>query len=70
MKDGDKEEVYVIAKYDYKAQGGQELDMKKHERLMLLDDTKHWWKVSDARLLVHCITQLYPRSVFFYCTLW
>ncbi|XP_015925212.1 SH2/SH3 adapter protein dreadlocks [Parasteatoda tepidariorum] len=43
------EEVYVVAKYDYEAQGGQELDIKKHERLVLLDDSKHWWKVQNSR---------------------
>ncbi|CAG2170444.1 unnamed protein product [Oppiella nova] len=43
------EEVVVIAKYDYSAQGSQELDLKKNERLVLLDDSKHWWKVLNSR---------------------
>ncbi|GIY93778.1 hypothetical protein CEXT_810751 [Caerostris extrusa] len=43
------EEVYVVAKYDYEAQGSQELDIKKNERLILLDDSKHWWKVQNSR---------------------
>ncbi|CAG0884005.1 unnamed protein product [Darwinula stevensoni] len=43
------EESYVIAKYDYVAQGSQELDAKKNERLLLLDDSKHWWRVQNAR---------------------
>lgn len=43
------EEVYVIAKYDYTAQDSQELDIKKNEKLLLLDDSKHWWKVQNAR---------------------
>lgn len=43
-KSGD--EVYVVAKYDYVAQGSQELDLRKNEKLILLDDSKHWWKVS------------------------
>ncbi|XP_076343991.1 SH2/SH3 adapter protein dreadlocks-like [Tachypleus tridentatus] len=43
------EEVYVIAKYDYTAQGSQELDIKKGERLLLLDDSKHWWKVCNSK---------------------
>lgn len=38
-----------MAKYDYVAQGTQELDIKKNERLVLLDDSKHWWKVLNAR---------------------
>lgn len=42
------EEQHVVAKYEYQAADHQELDMKKNERLVLLDDTKHWWKVCDA----------------------
>lgn len=48
-KMGKTEETYVIAKYDYTAQGSQELDIKKGERLILLDDSKHWWKVQNAK---------------------
>ena len=36
----------MIAKYDYKAKDSLELDISKQERLILLDDTKHWWMVS------------------------
>lgn len=43
------EEIYVIAKYDYSAQGSQELDIRKSERLVLLDDSKHWWKVQNSK---------------------
>ena len=43
------EEVYVIAKYDYTAQDSQELDIRKNEKLLLLDDSKHWWKVQNTR---------------------
>lgn len=39
----------VIAKYDYKAENAQELDIKKNERLVLLDDTREWWKVQNSR---------------------
>lgn len=39
----------VIAKYDYKAENPQELDIKKHEKLVLLDDTRDWWKVQNSR---------------------
>lgn len=41
--------MYVIAKYDYQAQDSQELDIKKNERLLLLDDSKHWWKVQNSQ---------------------
>lgn len=39
---------YVVAKYDYTGQGGQELDLRKNERYLLLDDTKHWWRVQNT----------------------
>jgi NCK adaptor protein len=39
----------VVAKYDYAAQGAQELDLRKNERYLLLDDTKHWWRVQNTR---------------------
>ncbi|KAK7881808.1 hypothetical protein WMY93_030217 [Mugilogobius chulae] len=42
------EEVIVIAKFDYMAQQDQELDIKKNERLWLLDDSKSWWMVRNA----------------------
>ena len=35
----------VVAKYDYKAKDTQELDITKNEKLVLLDDSKHWWMV-------------------------
>ncbi|XP_024299762.1 cytoplasmic protein NCK2 [Oncorhynchus tshawytscha] len=42
------EEVIVIAKWDYPAQQEQELDIRKNERLWLLDDSKTWWRVRNA----------------------
>lgn len=42
------DEVIVIAKFDYMAQQDQELDIKKNERLWLLDDSKSWWRVRNA----------------------
>lgn len=42
------EEVIVVAKFDYVAQQDQELDIKKNERLWLLDDSKSWWRVRNA----------------------
>ncbi|KAL5005400.1 hypothetical protein ScPMuIL_018856 [Solemya velum] len=43
------EEVVVIAKYDYRAENSQELDIKKNEKLVLIDDSRDWWKVQNAR---------------------
>ncbi|KAB0388632.1 hypothetical protein E2I00_005644, partial [Balaenoptera physalus] len=42
------EEVVVVAKFDYVAQQEQELDIKKNERLWLLDDSKSWWRVQNS----------------------
>ncbi|XP_063070295.1 cytoplasmic protein NCK2a [Engraulis encrasicolus] len=42
------EEVIVIAKWDYTAQQDQELDIRKNERLWLIDDSKTWWRVRNA----------------------
>lgn len=41
-------EFYVIAKYDYQSQGPQELSIKKGDKLLLLDDTRHWWRVLNS----------------------
>lgn len=51
MKHGKTQEdvCYVVAKYDYAAQSAQELDLRKNERYMLLDDSKHWWRVQNNR---------------------
>ncbi|XP_059617290.1 cytoplasmic protein NCK1 [Phlebotomus argentipes] len=51
LKHGKSQEdvCYVVAKYDYAAQGAQELDLRKNERYMLLDDSKHWWRVQNSR---------------------
>lgn len=45
MANSEGQEVYVIAKYDYQSQGPQELSIKKGDRLLLIDDTRHWWRV-------------------------
>ncbi|XP_012943236.1 cytoplasmic protein NCK2 [Aplysia californica] len=39
------QETQLVAKYDYKAENSQELSMRKGDRLVLVDDTKDWWKV-------------------------
>ncbi|CAH8491789.1 unnamed protein product [Heterobilharzia americana] len=39
---------FVIAKFNYKASDGHELDIQKGERLTLIDDSQHWWKVMNS----------------------
>ncbi|CAH8478240.1 unnamed protein product [Schistosoma turkestanicum] len=39
---------FVVAKFDYKASDGHELGIQKGERLTLIDDSQHWWKVMNA----------------------
>ncbi|XP_070538410.1 cytoplasmic protein NCK2-like isoform X2 [Ptychodera flava] len=41
------EETIVVARWDYKANQDEELDIKKNERLILLDDSKAWWNVKN-----------------------
>uniref|UniRef100_A0A5K3FDL4 SH3 domain-containing protein n=1 Tax=Mesocestoides corti TaxID=53468 RepID=A0A5K3FDL4_MESCO len=43
-----KETDIVVAKFDYKATDNQELDIHKGEKLTLMDDTQHWWKVMNS----------------------
>ncbi|XP_067948213.1 cytoplasmic protein NCK2-like isoform X2 [Watersipora subatra] len=43
------EEQMVMAKYDYKARDKQELNISKNEKLILLDDSKHWWMVKNFK---------------------
>ena len=49
MGGGGGEAVMVVAKFDYAAQDAQELDMKKNDKLILLDDSRHWWRVQNAK---------------------
>ena len=37
--------VILVAKFDYKSKEQNELDLKKGERLVLIDNTKNWWFV-------------------------
>lgn len=53
---------YVVAKYDYAAQGAQELDLRKNERYLLLDDTKHWWRVQNNRNLSGYVPSNYVKK--------
>ena len=39
------EPVILVAKFDYQKKDSQELDLKKNERLILLDNSKKWWLV-------------------------
>lgn len=39
----------ATALYDYKATDSEELSIKKDERLVVLDDSKGWWKVENSR---------------------
>jgi len=41
------EEVNVIAKYDYTAAEDRELDLRKNEKLTVLDRTGNWWRVQN-----------------------
>jgi len=53
---------YVFAKYDYTAQGNQELDMRRNERLLLIDDSKHWWRVQNCRMQTGYVPSNYVRK--------
>ena len=37
--------IILVAKFDYESKEPNELDLKKHERLILIDNTKNWWLV-------------------------
>ena len=39
------ETIILVAKFDYQKKDSQELDLKKNERLILLDNSKKWWLV-------------------------
>jgi hypothetical protein len=41
------EEVCVIAKYDYTAAEDTELDLRKNEKLVVLDRSGNWWRVQN-----------------------
>ncbi|GFR95992.1 cytoplasmic protein NCK2 [Elysia marginata] len=46
MAEGQQQEpTQLVAKYEYRAENSQELTMRKGERLLLVDDSKDWWKV-------------------------
>ena len=37
--------VILVSKFDYKSKEANELDLRKGERLILLDNSKNWWLV-------------------------
>lgn len=39
----------AVAKYEYTAEGEGELTIKKNEKLIVLDDSQPWWKVSNEQ---------------------
>ncbi|XP_046542389.1 LOW QUALITY PROTEIN: cytoplasmic protein NCK2-like [Haliotis rubra] len=57
------EEVTVTAKYDYHAENSQELDIKKNEKLTLLDDSKDWWKVQNSSNKSGFVPSNYVRRI-------
>lgn len=54
-------ESYVIAKYDYQSQGPQELSIRKGDRLLLLDDSRHWWRVLNSSNLIGFVPSNYVK---------
>lgn len=38
-------QIILVAKFDYKSKEPSELDLRKHERLLLIDNSKNWWLV-------------------------
>lgn len=57
----DSPESFVIAKYDYQSQGPQELTIKKDDRLLLIDDSRHWWKVINSEGLTGFVPSNYVK---------
>lgn len=55
-------EQCVVAKYDYDAQDAQELTISKNERLVLLDDSRNWWKVINVDGMVGYVPSNYVRK--------
>jgi hypothetical protein len=42
------ETIILVAKFDYQKKDSQELDLRKNERLILLDNSKKWWLVKKV----------------------
>lgn len=54
--------TYVIAKYDYQSQGPQELTIKKGDKLLLVDDSRHWWKVLNSEESIGFVPSNYVKK--------
>lgn len=54
-------ELYVIAKYDYQSQGPQELSIRKGDKLLLLDDSRHWWRVLNSENITGFVPSNYVK---------
>lgn len=63
MKTKMAEDTMVIAKYDYTAQDQQELNIKKNEKLLLLDDSKSWWLVQNTRSQSGFVPSNYVKKI-------
>ncbi|XP_077988009.1 cytoplasmic protein NCK2-like [Glandiceps talaboti] len=57
------DETIVVARWDYKANQDEELDIKKNERLILLDDSKAWWSVKNQDGLRGYVPSNYVEKV-------
>jgi len=53
----------VVAKYDYQAKDDKELNIRKNERLILLDDSKQWWKVQNNQNQSGFVPSNYVKKV-------
>ena len=40
--------VILVAKFDYKSKEPEELDLRKNERLVLINNSKNWWLVKKC----------------------
>ena len=57
------EEIHLIAKHDYVAQGSEELNICKNEKLILIDDSKKWWKVQNCKSEQGFVPSNYVKKV-------
>ena len=48
--------------HDHCVPGNQELDMRRNERLVLIDDSKHWWRVQNSRNQTGYVPSNYVRK--------
>lgn len=48
VSSGNQQIVMLVAKFEYKSKDEQELDLRKNEKLILLDNSKNWWLVQKC----------------------